>query len=102
EGADPRREEYQPEIIDPIRFYLEPRVLDETEGESQGQHADRDIDVEDPRPTEGVRDVAAERRAQGRAHHHTDPEDRHRAAVLVARELLIQDRLRGGQQRPAP
>ncbi len=99
ERADAGRQQQQPDVIDALGLLLKPRVLDEAERERQRQHADGNVDVEDPWPAERVGDVAAERGPQRRPHHHPHAEDRHRRPELLARELLVQDRLRGGEQR---
>src|SRR5439155_279263 len=91
--ADPRGEQHQPDVVHPLGLLLEARVLDEREGQGQRQHADRDVDVEDPGPPEGIGDVPAQRRPERRSHHHADAEDRHRGAVFLARELLVEDGL---------
>ena len=98
---DPRRQEDEPNVVHALSSLLKTRVLNEAQRQCERQHADRDVDVENPRPAEGVRDVAAERGAERGAHHHADAEDRHRGAELLAWKFLIQDRLRGGKQRAA-
>src|SRR2546425_6064538 len=68
----------------PLGLLLEARVLDEREGEGQRQHADRDVDVEDPGPPEGIGDVPAQRRP--RSEEHTS--ELQSLAYLVCRLLL--------------
>ena len=74
-------------------------LVDEGRDHHEAEHADRDVDVEDPRPGVVVDDVAAERRADGGAEHDGHGEERHRHALLLGRERLPQDRLLGRLER---
>ena len=49
---------------------------DSVQHRNRGDDAERHVDVEDPRPRPLVRDPAAERRAEARAEHGADAEDR--------------------------
>ncbi len=69
------------------------RILDEHTGEEESEHADGQIDVEDPAPGVAVGDPAAEGWADDRRNHDADAVNRHRGAVLAGREALEEDGL---------
>ena len=70
------------------------RILDHPHHQKQGQHADRQIDVEDPAPGVVVGDPAAQRGTDGRRHDRGDAVERERQPALLRRERVGENGLR--------
>src|ERR1700722_1548210 len=74
QGAESDGDQAETEIVDAafhVALFLEVwRVLDQSRGEKQRDNSDRDVDIENPAPTEIVGDVAADRRANCRRENH--------------------------------
>ena len=94
----------QPEA-DPVHALDLPRIARVPQigqREQQRRRAERNVDVEDPRPRERVSDVAAERGTERGTNHDADAEDRHRRSIFVWREHFVEHRLGGREQCAAP
>ena len=76
-------------------------VRQEKHQPGDGQHAERQVDVEHPAPVVDVGQIAAERRAQDRADHDAHAPDRHGRAALLGRVDVQHGRLRQRHQRGA-
>ena len=74
--------------------------MQELSGHEEGQHPDRHVDVEDPRPAVVVGKPSAQGRADRRPQQNGDPEVPHRLTLLVRRERLPQHGLRDGLHQP--
>ena len=61
-------------------------LLQEEAGEGEAQHADGDVDQEDPAPVDVLDEVAAEDRAAGRRDDHRDHQDGRGLGALVRGE----------------
>ena len=68
----------------------------------EAEHADGQVDVEDPAPGPVVGDPSPHRRPERRGEHDPESPHRHGHAALVGRKDLPQHRLRDGDDRPAP
>ena len=97
--ADAHGEQSDADVVDRRRFLLMERIVHVRSDHHGGENADRQIDIEDPRPAIVVREPTPERRTDCWAHHDAESEQRHRHARLLSRERLEQDRLRYGHQR---
>ncbi len=91
-----------PSQSDPLHAAPQVRwVLHKGHGHQHADHADGDVDVEDPRPAVVVDQPAAQHRPDGGRQHHAHAVDGHRHALLARREGLPQDGQRDGYQSPA-
>ena len=77
------------------------RIEDHRRRQCEREDADRDVDEEDPAPGVVVGDPAAQRRPDHRRHDHAHAVERHRDALLFAREALDQNGLGDRLQRSA-
>ena len=75
--------------------------LQEQAGEDEAEHADRDVDQEDPAPVLVLDQVAAEDGAAGRGHDHRDHEDRGALGALVRWEGAEEHRGADGREHAA-
>ena len=98
--ADAERQQDYSWIVDRVGPLLVLSVVHVGDGENRRDDAERNVDVEDPRPVVVVRDPAAERRAECRADHDADAEDRHAGSRFFGRERFVQRGLRRREQRP--
>jgi hypothetical protein len=96
--ADPHEHDAEPVQVPALLLRLAPVVFEQLgvlvhEGRDQEQpeHANRQVDEEDPRPVIVVDDVAAKRGPDGRPEHDGHGEERHRHALLLGRKGLTQD-----------
>ena len=79
------------------------RLGHEAEGREEREHADRNVDEEDPRPGERLRQPAAEHEAEGRAADGDRGPDAERLrALLPLGERRRDDRERGGGDESGP
>ena len=88
---------------DPVEPHVEVgmRARHEEQQAERGEDAEGQVDVEDEAPVVHLGQVAAEGRADDRAHHDADAPDRHRLAALLHRVDVHHRRLRQRHQRGA-
>ena len=87
--------------VDPPGFSQIRRVEQERAGHEEAEHADRQVDVEDPAPRPLVGQVAADGGPEDRAEDEADAPHRHGEPALMEREDLPEDRLRERNDRAA-
>ena len=101
QGADPQAQREESEDVERLAMDVA-AVADEDEDPKRTQHADRQVDVENPAPAVTWSKPTAERRAHDRPADRADPEHRHRLPVPLRRVDLQQGSLRQRGTRPAP
>ena len=84
QAPDPEDEQDQPLPVHPVRHLdVVVRLRHVPPGQHAGEHAERQVDVEDPGPGIVVGDPAAQGRAEGGPDHHAHAEDGHGRAGLA-------------------
>src|SRR5262249_51647629 len=78
------------------------RIEEEGAGHEEAEEPHGQVDVEDPAPRPGVREVAAQGGSDDGSHHEADPPDGHGETALTEREDLPQDGLGERNDRAAP
>ena len=95
QAADADRQQSDSPVVD--AGFLPPqigRIEDENLRQDHRDHADRNVDVEDPAPTVVVGEPAAGHRTQHGRDHDAQRPERHRLSALLRRKRLQQDGLR--------
>ena len=100
QGADPQAQRQEPDEIERFTTHVA-GLADENKDAQRAQHADRQVDVEDPAPAVVIGQPAAERRPHDRAEDRADAEYGHRMPVALRRVDLEQGGLRQRDQ-PGP
>ena len=98
QGADAKRQQSDADVIEFDAGSFEPaqvgRVFDEAKHQSQREHADRQIDEENPAPGIVEGDPPAQGRSDGGRHDGRDAIQRERQAAFLRRKRVRQNGLR--------
>src|ERR1700722_4114327 len=98
-NAEPERRETEP--IEPSSQRSVGAPSEEQQDAESAQHAERHVDAEHPALAIGLREPAADARAEDRSEHHAKPEHRHGLALLLGRIGVEQYGLRQRHERRA-
>ena len=93
-SAQPDGEKYDADPVDILESALEvERIMDEGADHRQGDNSDRQVDIENPLPTQVIHQPSAQRWPQRRRQNDAHAEDRHRHALLGGRKRFARDGL---------